>query len=219
MNEAAQFDVQQRTDWDVADDPRLPRVLLLGDSISIWYTHPVRQALRGQANVHRALESPTAFANCRTTAITLPQLDRWLGDRPWDVIHCNWGLHDLACVGREGGVPQLRVPVDEYEKNLEQIIRRLKQTGATLIYATTTPVPAGVTNRADTDAQYYNGTALAVMARHALTVNDLYAFALPRLHVLQKPQNVHFHEHGSQVLGERVAAVILQVLNERARHA
>jgi hypothetical protein len=37
----------------VTDDPRLPRVLLIGDSISIGYTLPVRRLLEGKANVHR----------------------------------------------------------------------------------------------------------------------------------------------------------------------
>src|SRR5687768_15897261 len=133
ISEPVQKSVTERTDWDVEDDPLLPRVLLLGDSISIWYTHPVREALRGRANVHRALESPTAFANCRTTTNTLPQLDRWLGDKPWDVIHCNWGLHDLARASTEGSDFQNQVPIDQYEKSLEELIRRLKATGATLI--------------------------------------------------------------------------------------
>ena len=37
----------------VTDDPDLPRVLLIGDSISIGYTLPAREALKGKANLHR----------------------------------------------------------------------------------------------------------------------------------------------------------------------
>ena len=37
----------------VVDDPALPRVLIIGDSISIGYTLPLRAALDGIANVHR----------------------------------------------------------------------------------------------------------------------------------------------------------------------
>ena len=37
----------------VKDDPTLPRVLLIGDSISIGYTVPTREKLKGKANVHR----------------------------------------------------------------------------------------------------------------------------------------------------------------------
>src|SRR5258706_12223561 len=41
----------------VQDDPALPRVLLIGDSISIGYTVPVRKLLDRKANVHRIWEN------------------------------------------------------------------------------------------------------------------------------------------------------------------
>ena len=46
----------------VVEDPQLPRVLLIGDSISIGYTIPVRKELAGKANVLRipANGGPTA---------------------------------------------------------------------------------------------------------------------------------------------------------------
>lgn len=37
----------------VEDVAKLPRVLLIGDSISMGYTVPVRKLLEGKANVHR----------------------------------------------------------------------------------------------------------------------------------------------------------------------
>ena len=74
----------------------LPRVLIIGDSISIGYTLPVRKLLDGRANVHRAA------ANCGPTTRGLESLDAWLGDKPWDVIHFNWGLHDLKYMGPQG---------------------------------------------------------------------------------------------------------------------
>ncbi|MFM7163849.1 MAG: SGNH/GDSL hydrolase family protein, partial [Planctomycetaceae bacterium] len=57
----------------VADDPKLPRVLLIGDSVSRGYTQSVRKALAGKANVHRAP------ANCGPTASGLRNIDVWLG--------------------------------------------------------------------------------------------------------------------------------------------
>src|SRR5262245_53545807 len=73
----------------VKDDPALPRVLLIGDSISIGYTVPTQRLLKGQANVHRVPE------NGGPTINGLKKIDQWLGDKPWAVIHFNWGLHDL----------------------------------------------------------------------------------------------------------------------------
>ena len=73
----------------IRDVAGLPRVLLIGDSISIGYTLPTRELLKGKANVHRI---PT---NGGPTIRGLVQIDSWLGDGKWDVIHFNWGLHDL----------------------------------------------------------------------------------------------------------------------------
>jgi hypothetical protein len=66
----------------------LPRVLLIGDSISMGYTLDVRELLKGKANVHRI---PT---NGGPTTNGLKNIKAWLGDSKWDVIHFNWGLHD-----------------------------------------------------------------------------------------------------------------------------
>ena len=73
----------------VTDDPKLPRVLLIGDSISIGYTLPVRELLKGKANLHRIP------VNGGPTITGLEKLKGWIGDGKWDIIHFNWGLHDL----------------------------------------------------------------------------------------------------------------------------
>ena len=66
--------------WDyVQDDQKLPRVLIIGDSISRGYTLPLRKALAGKANVHRAPE------NCGPTANGLKKLPIWLGNGKWEV--------------------------------------------------------------------------------------------------------------------------------------
>src|SRR5215467_1823332 len=132
----------------VIDNPGLPRVLLIGDSISIGYTAQVRRILAGKANIHRIPE------NGADTVNGLKNIDSWLGDSHWDVIHFNWGLHDLK-VTPEGG---RQVPIEAYEKNLAALVERLKRTGAQLIWATTTPVPEGKQSpvRESADVPRYN---------------------------------------------------------------
>ena len=80
----------------VADVPGLPRVLILGDSISIGYMVGVRERLQGRANVHRPAE------NCGETARGVASLDKWLGGGKWDVIHFNFGLHDVKYLDAAG---------------------------------------------------------------------------------------------------------------------
>jgi acyl-CoA thioesterase-1 len=50
--------------------------------------------------------------------------------------------------------------------------------------------------------------ALKVMKKHKISINDLHAYVLPRMEQLQKPQNVHFTEEGSESLAEVVASSI-----------
>lgn len=191
----------------VADVAGLPRVLLIGDSISVGYTLPVRELLKGKANVHRIP------ANGAATRHTLESIEQWLGEGKWDLIHCNWGLHDLKIM--EDGKHQ--VSLEEYEKNLEALATRLKKTGAKVIFATTTPVPEGKVSppRNPADVGRYNRVASTVMSRHGIPVNDLYSAVLPDLATLQQPVNVHFTKEGSQFLAERVAAEIRKALSTR----
>jgi len=190
----------------IEDVPGLPRVLLIGDSISIGYTIPTRKLLHGKANVHRI---PT---NGGHTLRGVQQIDRWLGDGQWRVIHFNWGLHDLKYM--DNGKHQ--VSIEQYEENLGRLVQRLKQTGAKLIWASTTPVPEGCNSpmRKPDDAVAYNAVAKRAMDENGVTINDLYAFALPKLKEIQRPANVHFTQQGSAVLAEQVAAAILAALGE-----
>lgn len=198
----------------IQDQAGLPRVLLLGDSISIGYTLPVREELKAVANVHRPGE------NCSSTIVGLDKLTKWLGEKPFDVIHFNFGLHDLKYVlpGSETMVAvdtpkaHSQVSIEQYEQNLEKVVARLKATGAKLIWCTTTPVPEGAMGRKVADVERYNAVALKVMHKHSIAVDDLYAFALPKLAEIQQPKNVHFTQNGSQQLAKQVAASIRQLL-------
>jgi acyl-CoA thioesterase-1 len=209
FGQANDFSPQSPAFKPVTDRPGLPRVLLVGDSISIGYTGPVQRNLAGKANVHRIPE------NGADTINGLKKIDSWLGDSHWDVIHFNWGLHDLK-ITAEGG---RQVPIDAYEKNLIALVERLKKTGAQLIWATTTPVPDGKQNppRDPSDLPRYNVAAGRVMESHDVVIDDLYAAALPRLPEIQLPVNVHFNNAGWELLGGKVAAAIEAVLTSKRR--
>lgn len=198
----------------IEDDPNLPRVLLLGDSISIGYMVPTRELLAGKANVHRPA------TNCGPTTNGVANIDAWLGAGKWDVIHFNFGLHDLKHVDAQGKntsktTGKHQVSLEDYEKNLETIVGKMKKTGAVLIFATTTPVPDGENMRLVGDDLKYNETALKVMKRHDVLVDDLHAYALARQKEIQLPKNVHFTAAGSKTLAEEVAKHISKALEAR----
>ena len=195
-------------------------VLIIGDSISMNYTPHVRSTLQsaGDAVVVRPTLANGRAENCAGTNNGIKHIDRWLqldgGD--WDVIHFNFGLHDIKQVHPETGKASrdpahgLQAPLPLYVQQLTNIVDTLEATGATLIFATTTPVPEGRVSpyRNVNDATRYNAAAVAIMRERGIAVNDLYAFALPRLAELQKPANVHFTRKGSIVLGQQVADAI-----------
>ncbi len=94
-----------------------------------------------------------------------------------------------------------------------QILDTLEATGARLVYATTTPVPEGDLRpyREPEDAVLYNNIAREVMVEAGIPIDDLYAFALPRLGEIQQPENVHFTNAGSELLAQEVVAAIRAV--------
>jgi len=190
----------------VKDDPALPRVLIIGDSISIHYTHFVRRLLRGKANVHRI---PT---NGGPTKRGLESLDKWLGNGKWDVIFCNWGLHDSKYEKWDRKSGKRYSTPEQYAANLGKLVARLKTTGARLIWATTTPVPEGAKTHDVGDSVRFNAVATPLMEKHGIAVSDLYSLVKPDLAAHQKPKNIHFSPEGSAFLARKVADDILTAL-------
>ncbi len=203
---------------EVAQGKELPKVLIMGDSISIGYTSHVVENLKGVAEVRRHK------GNAGPTIRGVAKIDEWLGKEQWDVIHFNWGLWDMYGweYHKEDRSPEA------YGKRLESLVGRLKKTGAKLIWATTTPAcPADETTMERRFKQKvrispelerkYLEAALAVMKKHDVKVNDLHAFMKPRWNKYAiADNNVHFTKLGSQKLSEQVAKAIQSVLSVKA---
>jgi acyl-CoA thioesterase-1 len=199
---------------EIEDVDGLPRVLLIGDSISIGYTLQVRELLKGRANVHRPP------VNCAATIHGLKGLDEWLAiggkDKKWDVIHFNWGLHDLKYMGPNGenladpkaGTSKQQVGPEAYEKNLRELVKRLRKTGARLIWRNTTPVPEGARGRVPGHAAEYNEIAAKVMKEMEVEIHDLYSFAKKNAAKIQRKADVHYTREGSMKLAEEVVKVL-----------
>jgi hypothetical protein len=203
-------------------DSSLPNVLLLGDSISIGYTIPVREQLAGKANVFRPP------CNCQYSSYGAAKVKSWLGKRKWDVIHFNWGIWDTHCL--RGGVLvrgadekkcpagelKIRATETQYLENLERIVHELEATGAKLIWASTTPV-MGPGDRQFEDIVLYNHAAAKLMRDRGIVVDDLHAYVLPYLAQWRTDDRCHYNALGCRMLGEKVAGSIDAALRERSK--
>jgi len=194
----------------------LPKVLIIGDSISQGYAPHLTALLDGKAEITRIPE------NGESSSYGVEQLDEWLGSTRWDVISFNFGLWDVCY--RNAALPDgndfdkvhgvISVSPEQYRRNLEAIVRRLERTHARLIWENTTVIPEGDPGRKPQDALTYNRIAKEVMDAHGIPVVDLYSLTAgfgPEL--FKRPHNVHYSDAGYQ----KIAALVARAVEEAAR--
>jgi len=179
-------------DWGyVENNPALPNVLIIGDSISRSYTSDTRKLLTGKANVYRAP------ANCGPTANGLKYLASWLdqGTGKWDLITFNFGIHDKD------------TNPERYAANLETIIGKLRATSAKLLWVNTTPFGEN-----GDESEPVNKIANAIMAKENIPIADVHAAMLPHVADMQDSRHIHFNSAGTKLLAETMAQAIEPLL-------
>ncbi|WP_434036679.1 SGNH/GDSL hydrolase family protein [Formosa sp. 4Alg 33] len=195
----------------------VPDVLIIGDSISLGYTPFVRKVLKEKANVvHNK-------GNAQHSGYGLEQIDEWIGDTKWDVIQFNWGLWDLCYRNPESKNQGNRDKVngtvtftpEEYERNLEALVVRLKETQAKLIFVTTSYVPKGELGRVEKSDKIYNKVAKRVMKKYGVTVNDINNIS-KKIHKDHGagPKDVHYTKEGYELLSKPIIKGIEKYLND-----
>jgi lysophospholipase L1-like esterase len=187
-------------------EEHLPKVLLLGDSIRKSYQPRVTELLAGEADVVGPEE------NGQFSAYTLAGLDGWLEELgPPDLVHWNNGLHDI---GHNPDRTPAQVPLDVYCDNLRQILRRLRATGAVVIWATTTPVHPDAPFPEDRwawkneEIDLYNRAALDIMEDKDVPVNDLHAVVASDPDRYLCEDQLHLSEAGVLKCSEAVAGAV-----------
>ena len=212
------MELQPVTDPCAGDDPKLPRVLIVGDSVAFMYYDAAKAALKGIANCH-IIED-----NCWSVHRGSTFADYWLGDykqkgMQWDVIQFNSGLHDL----KRGSVSDpYAVPLEKYQKYLEKEVQILQRTGAKLIWCATTPVPnssGGKYGRQKGDSVEFNKAAMEVMRKHQeIQINDLHKVVndSPAFDKWRKGSDVHFGAAEQPILGKAVADAVIAALKSKS---
>ncbi len=194
----------------------MPRILIIGDSISIGYTPFVKSHFEGRAVV---VHNP---GNAEHTGTGLARVRDWVGKEDWDIIQFNWGLWDLCYRHPDSEVQgnrdkvngTLTLSVEAYRNNLDSIVTLLKQeTDAALVFVTTTYVPENEAGRYPEDARIYNAAAKQVMEKHGVAVNDIYETSKAIHRRWGKgTDDVHYTEAGYSELSKPVVAFLEQTL-------
>ena len=173
----------------VAQEKAPPQVLFLGDQVHGAIVQAAAKELGDQVRVHYP---PGGSVHDSGTA--LAQIDRLLGDKPWDIIYFNFGIGELfykdpatreiRIMSKDGGGVRVSTPA-QYEERLDALVQRLKVSGARLIWGSTTPMatvhffPSYQGNLFDVGAeQEYNVIAARVMAKHKVPVVDLHGHVM-----------------------------------------
>lgn len=185
-------------------DPDLPRVLLIGDSITNGYRRPVAELLDGKACV----DSWVTGMNLNSGGLR-EKLAGVVSDESYDVIHFNIGLH---------GWPEGRIPEGQYEPLLQAYVKTLREHGggAKLIWGSTTPVtvrdkPEELNPDIEPIIAKRNAIASRVMKENNIPVNDLHALVVDKLE-LATGDRFHWKAPGYALMARAVSDAIVDAL-------
>lgn len=194
-----------------------PKILIIGDSISIGYTPFVKKHFSDRAIV---LHNP---GNAQHTGTGLEKVKQWVDNEDWDIIQFNWGLWDLCYRNPESKNQGNRDKINgkvtfspaDYEANLDSLVTILKEiSDAKLIFVTTTCVPENEVGRFTGDVVKYNKAAKRVMKKHGIPVNDIYKASI----LIHKKSglgddDVHYTPEGYEKLGKLISDYLAKKLN------
>jgi lysophospholipase L1-like esterase len=178
----------------------LPRVLLIGDSITRGYGKEVEQKLKGKAYVARLATSKSVGDPALLAEVSL-----LLGQYRFDVIHFNNGMHGWGYTE------------EEYAKDFPELLETLNKgaKGAKLIWATTTPVREANQleqfNPRTERVKARNKIAAEQVAKDKMAVDDLFTLVENHPEYYSK-DGVHFGPKGVSAQAAQVAERILDVL-------
>jgi lysophospholipase L1-like esterase len=185
-----------------ANETNLPRVLLIGDSITRDYYPAVEKRLEGKAYVARLCTS-----RFLTDPVLMGEIGTVLDGTKFDVIHFNNGMHGW------------QHSEEEYKKEFPKFLATIKKHApqAKLIWAATTPLkesktlpPGDHTQSSDERIAARNAIALEAIKGKGIAVNDLNGPM--RGHPEYHSDNVHFNGEGVKLQAAQVAEEVGKLL-------
>jgi hypothetical protein len=179
----------------------LPRVLLIGDSITNQYKADVQKLLQGKANVDMMATSANILDPQFTAAVKLA-----VGDYKHAVIHFNNGLHGF------------HLSDAQYEAGLRRLVTLLRQLEpqAKLVWGNNTPIveASKVDTLAGGNATVLkrNEIAARVMAELGIPIDDLYTPSVGHPEYRNPGDGYHYNQQGKTVQAEAVTKAVSAAL-------
>ncbi len=199
--------VREHIEWcniwlPYADKDELPRVLIVGDSITVGYYPLVEKKLDGIAYCGRLSTS-----RCVSDPVFFDELLMVLRQYHFDVVHFNNGLHGFGYTE------------ESYNNGIVKLFDALKENteDTALIWASSTPMREKgnldqLMERTERVIQR-NKFAREVAIKHGVPINDLFNAMIdhPEFH---GSDGVHFNDKGKEAQAKLVAEIILDNLKK-----
>jgi hypothetical protein len=179
-----------------SNDRDLPRVALIGDSITRAYFAEVESNLKGKAYCARIATSK-AIGDPALPA----QLATFLPEAKFDVVHFNIGMHGWE------------YSEDEYRRYLPELLAAIRKgaPGAKLVWASTTPVRKDKSPGPGNERIVArNRIAREFFEKQNIPIDDLHAVIAD--HADLHSDDVHFNPEGSKMLAAQVVASVEKLL-------
>lgn len=188
---------KERFEWihswcDETSNDDLPRVLLVGDSITHNYQEKVRELLRGVCYVDYI---STAYAI--DSKIYNHLIYDFMTDSNYALIHFNHGLHGIHLSKRS------------YKSKMEKLLNKVN---IKIILATTTIVFQEENKRLDSAwmkrVRERNEAVLEIVSKNGYAIDDLYAVSAQIPKEKRHPDGTHYLPDGYEIFANAVAQSI-----------
>lgn len=211
---SAALGFNRRTDLGM-EDPRLPRILIIGDSISGHYLDMVRTHLLAKANViGESSMTKGTWASMgprfyRADWASRPDFKTFLAERgPFAIVHFNNGIHNFSRAN----------PGDEkpYAEQLRSVVASIREAGAVCLFANSTGTVADNTipNSPNylTNCRAFNAAAEAVMKELNVPVTDIFGLIQPRIKELISSDLIHTNPEADAMMAGLIAKRLSETL-------
>ena len=205
----------------------LPKVFVIGDSISIHYGPFLKTSLKGFFSYDRKrdkgeavkdLDNPVG-ANGGDSGMVLAYLKELNDNAEFktDYLLVNCGLHDIK---RKTPTDSTQISLKKYKDNLQSIINISEDMKVKLVWVNSTPVVDSIHNhrvpffRFKKDLMAYNKIADSIMFHAHVPIIDLFTFTkkkFPNAYI----DHIHFKKEIREKQADFIAGSLIAIFNSK----